>query len=331
MKTLVKLTLLSIFFVPASASAQSYLDITFPVDGPTSYQDDFFDARSGGRYHEATDILSDKMTPILSATDGEVVFAPTPEPYYGYMLSIRADDDYTYHYIHINNDTPGTDDGLGGVENAYVPGIKKGTRVTAGQHIAWVGDSGNAEGTASHLHFEIEAPDGEMVNPYPFLLEAQTGPSYDPDVEVAAASTINDDQDIPEPEGEVFCDSDSLIRSETFSTVYYCGRDGGRYVFQNEDSFFSWYDDFDDVEVVSDETLASVPLKGIVTYRPGTFLVKIVSIPKVYALARNGTLRWVPSESHAEELFGSDWAENVRDIPDTFFSRYQVGKDILVP
>jgi peptidoglycan hydrolase-like protein with peptidoglycan-binding domain len=75
-------------------------------------------------------------------------------------------------YIHLNNDTPGTDDGLGwGIAEGIVPGA----RVSAGQLIGWVGDSGNAEDTDPHLHFELHDAYGVIVDPYPALLLAQLG------------------------------------------------------------------------------------------------------------------------------------------------------------
>jgi hypothetical protein len=114
--------------------------------------------------------MAPKMTKILAAQSGVVTFAPNPEPSYGYMLTVKGDDGYTYNYIHINNDTPGTDDGMGGIDNAYAPGITKGARVNQGQHITWVGDSENAEEIGSHLHFEIRLSDGTAINPYPYLL-----------------------------------------------------------------------------------------------------------------------------------------------------------------
>jgi peptidoglycan hydrolase-like protein with peptidoglycan-binding domain len=45
-------------------------------------------------------------------------------------------------------------------------------RVEAGQHIAWVGDSGNAENTAPHVHFELRDPSGTLVNGYSSLVAA---------------------------------------------------------------------------------------------------------------------------------------------------------------
>jgi putative cell wall-binding protein len=117
-----------------------------------------------------------------------------PMPSYGYYLRIRHDDGTSASYVHINNDTPGTDDGLGGVEWAYAPGIEPGERVERGQWIAYVGDSGNAEGTVSHLHFELADPDLDdpcladpsyldktRLNPYPSLVDARERNDFPPE------------------------------------------------------------------------------------------------------------------------------------------------------
>jgi hypothetical protein len=73
----------------------------------------------------------------------------------------------------MNNDTPGTDDGQGGGQHAYAVGVDDGAQVVAGQLIGWMGDSGNAETTQAHLHFEIRRPDRTPVSPYPSLQAAQ--------------------------------------------------------------------------------------------------------------------------------------------------------------
>ncbi|MCR4312047.1 MAG: M23 family metallopeptidase [Candidatus Uhrbacteria bacterium] len=328
MKYLASVIVLTVLVLPRLAFAEEIVDIAFPVEGSVSFSNDYDGARSGGRIHHAIDILAEKMTPIVAPVDGVISYAPMTEPSYGYMLSLRGDDGYGFNFIHINNDTPGTDDGLGGVEHAYAPGIENGTRVERGELIAWVGDSGNAESTAPHLHFEMEDQDGVIMNPYASLIAAYSAVSFDPDLESELATSINVDQDIQLATGEVSCTSDSLVRTPEVSTVYYCGQDGGRYVFQNESTFFSWYDNFDDVEFISTETMASLPLRGVVTYKPGSYMVKLLSVPKVYAVSRNGTLRWVVSSELASSLYGSNWASFVRDVPDGFFPSYSIGEDI---
>lgn len=320
--------LLGLMLLPRVVFAQ-VIDITFPVDGQTTFTDDFNDQRAG-HIHHATDMIAAKMTPVLAAADGQIDFAPMAEPSYGYMITLNGDDGYTYNYVHLNNDTPGTDDGAGGTEHAYAPGIEQGTRVTRGEHIAWVGDSGNAESVGSHLHFEIY--DGKVaINPYESLLAAQgnIGYDFDPAGETARATSINEDQEILPADGLTNCTTDSLIRTQAVSTVYYCGRDGGRYVFQNEGTFFSWFSDFSNVKFVTPEVLASIQINGVVTYKPGASLIKIPSVPKVYAVGHNGTLRWITSPSMAEELYGANWSTFVRDLSEGFFPAYTVGAEIL--
>ncbi|MFX4416406.1 M23 family metallopeptidase, partial [Acinetobacter baumannii] len=66
-----------------------------------------------------------------------------------------------------------TDDGSGLDENAFAPGLETGQRVEAGQFIAYVGDSGNAEDTAPHCHFELwETTTHACVNATPSLESA---------------------------------------------------------------------------------------------------------------------------------------------------------------
>jgi len=304
-------------------------DIVFPVDGPASYSDDFGAPRSGGRTHEGIDILAPKMTPIVAAEQGRVVFAPFTEPSYGYMLSIAGDDGYKYNYLHINNDTPGTDDGNGGPQYAYAPGIQDGVRVARGQHIAWVGDSGNAEGTASHLHFEIRLPDGTAIDAYPYLQAAQQIYKFDPAAAKASSPTINSDKGLTVAPGTAFyCVSGSLIRTPQFPAVYYCGSDGKRYVFTDSKTYATWYKDFSSVQTITPEDMANIPIGGNVTYRPGVKLVKIQTDAKVYAVDHHGTLRWVTTSTIAAHLYGASWAKSVDDIPDVFFTNYQLGKPI---
>lgn len=303
--------------------------IIFPVEGGAIFSDDFGDGRSGGRIHEGNDLMAPKMTPILAARGGRVVSAPFTEPSYGYTISIKGDDGYEYNYLHINNDTPGTDDGLGGTQYAYAPGITQGVTVTQGQIIAYVGDSGNAESTGSHLHFEIRQPDNTPINPYNYLNIALNILTYDLTAILAASPNINLDKNLVAISGATtYCVPGSLIRIPLISSVYYCGLDGKRYVFPSAFVYATWYKDFSTVQTIKPEDMGKIILGGNVTYRPGIKLVKIQTNPRVYAVDHNGTLRLMITPTIAEKYYGKSWAKNVEDIPDTFFMNYTIGASV---
>src|SRR5688572_18494297 len=98
--------------MPASATTV-VKPIVFPVDGPVTYTDTFGACRDGcTRSHEGQDLMGKKMLPLLAAVDGVVhrlSFNNTSTG--GNSVTIKGADGWTYHYIHVNNDTPGTDDG----------------------------------------------------------------------------------------------------------------------------------------------------------------------------------------------------------------------------
>ena len=162
---------LSFIAQPARAQLSLIRTIVFPVIGTVHYSDDFGAPRSG-HTHEGNDLLGAKLMPLVAAVDGTVSFVVYPEATYGYMVSIRDSDGWKYNYLHINNDHPGTDDDQGGGIFAYAPGIEDGAKVVKGQLVGWMGDSGNAESTSPHLHFEIRAPDDTAISPYQSLQAA---------------------------------------------------------------------------------------------------------------------------------------------------------------
>ncbi len=150
----------------ANFTPQQVRPITLPI-APSEienvhWSDTFGAARSGGRGHVGVDMMGPKMTPLVAAVDGTITWMRSNG---NNMLVITDAEGWEYWYIHINNDTPGTDDGANNYNEAFAPGIEVGTEVVAGQVVAFMGDSGNAEGSGSHLHFEIEDPDGRNLNP----------------------------------------------------------------------------------------------------------------------------------------------------------------------
>lgn len=119
-----------------------------------------------------------------------------------------------------------------------------------------------------------------------------------------------------------------LIKGETLTTVYYYGSDGQRYSFPNENTYFSWFEDFDGVVEISDEELADITLAGNIVYRAGSRWVKITSDEKTYAVAADGSIHWIESEEVAEGLAGTDWNTFIDDVPDVFFVDYTVGDSL---
>lgn len=110
--------------------------------------------------------------------------------------------------------------------------------------------------------------------------------------------------------------------------VYYLGEDGKRHAFPNENVYFTWYADFDDVIIVTDDYLASIMLGSNVTYHPGTTMVKFPSLSTVYAVGEEGELRAITSEEVATSIFGATWNEQIDDISEAFYGNYEFGDDI---
>ena len=127
---------------------------------------------------------------------------------------------------------------------------------------------------------------------------------------VGAATTVN---------------SGDLIRGTSFSAVYYMGADGFRYVFPNDKTYFTWYENFNSVKFLTDAELAKIQMGGNVTYKPGSRMIKINSDPSVYFVTNGGVIRPIDSEATAKLMYGPTWNTMIDDVPDGFFSNYSGG------
>jgi len=178
-----RLALLAVLFL-ATACATSgikpgepehrVVPITFPLAADSvRFTSGFGDPRDGGkRRHMGQDMFCPRWTPILAAVDGTVDWIATkrPKKEKGYELLLRGDDGNLYFYAHLNNDDPGTRDNDAPPTYAYARGLKNGDRVSAGEIVGYVGDSGDAEASGPHLHFEIHIKSwGNAIDPAPSL------------------------------------------------------------------------------------------------------------------------------------------------------------------
>lgn len=175
---------------PATASVSTEVEaFVFEVFPHESTAVNFWDSwgarRSGGRRHQGTDIMSPKGTPVLAVADG-IVHEMGTHRLSGYFVRLDHGNGYLTTYMHLNNDTLGTDDGDGGPWTAYHATLYEGKEVRAGEVIGYVGDSGNAEGTRPHTHFEVNL-DGRKMNPYPWLADAWIKTHSDPKLPITIA------------------------------------------------------------------------------------------------------------------------------------------------
>ena len=174
-----------------SGSPEVSPQLVFPVAGTNHYAREWLTTHNPS-IHEGVDAFASRMIPIVAVADGVIADVNWEhDPYHDgpgecCAVALIHDSGWESWYLHLNNDTPGTDDGAGW---GLMPGISRGTRVSAGQVIGLMGDSTNAEDTAPHLHFELHDPAGNPVDPYEYLLAAA-------DVEPACVGA-NDDECFP--------------------------------------------------------------------------------------------------------------------------------------
>ncbi|MGI9611388.1 MAG: DUF4214 domain-containing protein [Acidimicrobiales bacterium] len=147
-------------------------EMVFPVVGPVNYTDTWGACRGVrcSRSHKGADLFGPKLAPLVASADGVVTSVRrTAATTAGNKIIIEDDDGWRYVYFHLNNDTPGTDDGANPQGWIIADRLQVGDRVEAGDVVGYLGDSGNAERTPNHLHFELHKPNVGAINPTPSL------------------------------------------------------------------------------------------------------------------------------------------------------------------
>jgi murein DD-endopeptidase MepM/ murein hydrolase activator NlpD len=135
----------------------------FPIFGPVAFTDTFGAARAVVGWHHGEDIFAPLGAPVLAVAQG-TVFSVGWNDLGGNRLWLRDLEGNEFYYAHLS---------------AFSPLAVDGAHVRAGDVLGFVGNTGDAEHTPPHLHFEIHPVgllplgyDG-VVPPYPILTKWQ--------------------------------------------------------------------------------------------------------------------------------------------------------------
>ena len=131
----------------AAGIANQTKGVVCPIKGSTYFIDSWGYPRSGGRTHKGTDMLAARGTKLVAMRNGSVRL--NSHSLGGRQVYVYGDDGVTYYYAHLSG---------------WASGLSSGQRVSKGQLIGYVGNSGNA--TTNVLHLGMIAG-GVYVNPYP--------------------------------------------------------------------------------------------------------------------------------------------------------------------
>jgi murein DD-endopeptidase MepM/ murein hydrolase activator NlpD len=137
--------------------------LTIPVNGIPGEKlvRSYHDSRSGGREHEALDILAPRGTPVVAVEDGTVAKLFNSKAGGITLYQFDPDKNYAYYYAHLDR---------------YADGVKEGDALHRGQVIGYVGTTGNAPKDTPHLHFAVFRLtadkhwwEGTPIDPYDIL------------------------------------------------------------------------------------------------------------------------------------------------------------------
>lgn len=136
------------YFDPSGKSARKTL-LKTPING--AYISSGYGMRVSpilgySRFHPALDFAAPEGTPVFTAGDG-VVTALGRDDVYGRYIKIAHANSYATLYAHLSR---------------YVSGIRKGSKVSQGSTIGYVGSTGMS--TGPHLHYEVHYQ-GKQINP----------------------------------------------------------------------------------------------------------------------------------------------------------------------
>jgi murein DD-endopeptidase MepM/ murein hydrolase activator NlpD len=125
----------------------------FPLAGGARFQNDFGAPRADTQHNQGADLFAPLGTPVLAVHDGTLVQVGWSD-IGGRQEWLKDDQGNLFYYGHLS---------------AYAPVAKTGAAVHAGDVIGFLGDSGDAQGTPYHLHFEIHPAGKWAVPPFAYV------------------------------------------------------------------------------------------------------------------------------------------------------------------
>ncbi|MGA0559933.1 peptidoglycan DD-metalloendopeptidase family protein [Larkinella sp. VNQ87] len=134
----------------------------FPVQGRDSRQiSSYFGVPrdAGRRRHEGIDIFAPRGTPALAAAEGYVSGVGTNNLGGNVVYVSDSKRNQTLYYAHLDSQA-----------------VQQGQRVSVGDTVGFIGNTGNARTTGPHLHFGIYSFNAGAVDPLPFVRRG-TGPA----------------------------------------------------------------------------------------------------------------------------------------------------------
>jgi murein DD-endopeptidase MepM/ murein hydrolase activator NlpD/SH3-like domain-containing protein len=137
--------------------------LAFPVQGKDGRSIQSFwgqDRDAGARKHEGIDIFAARNTPIIASAEG-VVSRVSTTPIGGKVVWLQDPArNQSIYYAHLDSQL-----------------VQPGQRVSIGDTLGLMGNTGNAKTTAPHLHFGIYKYGRGAVDPFPYVFKNQEKPA----------------------------------------------------------------------------------------------------------------------------------------------------------
>ncbi|GGK66985.1 hypothetical protein GCM10011405_13680 [Rufibacter glacialis] len=137
--------------------------LAFPVQGKDSRAVQSYwgaERDAGARRHEGIDIFAARNTPVVAAVEG-VVTRVNETPIGGKVVWLSdLKRQQSLYYAHLDSQL-----------------VQPGQRVSVGDTLGLMGNTGNARTTAPHLHFGIYRFGQGAVDPFPYVHQSRTKPA----------------------------------------------------------------------------------------------------------------------------------------------------------